>query len=157
MKNRWFWLVIFLLGTFLAAGIGGLFTETGPGSWYENLVKPSFQPPNSAFGPVWTVLFTLIAVSGWIVYMSPKSVERSRALRLWQIQFVLNVLWSILFFGIQMPFLAFIEIIIFWFIILIYMIVTWDFARSAAGLFIPYALWVAFASVLNLAIVLLNY
>lgn len=156
MKNRWFWLLIFVLVTFLAAGIGALFIEIGFGSWYENLVKPSFQPPKYVFGPVWIFIFVLIAISGWIVYIRPKSMERSRALRLWQIQLLLNVLWSILFFGFQTPLIALIEMIILWFIILIYMIVTWEFARSAAALFIPNSLWVAFASVLNFCILVLR-
>lgn len=156
MKNRWFWLVIFLLVTFLAAGIGGLFIETGANSWYEKLVKPYFQPPTSIIGFIWILLFALIAISGWIVYNSPKSMERSRALRLWQIQLALNILWPILFFGLKTPLFAFIEMIIFLFIILIYMIVTWDFACSATMLFIPYVSWIVFASVLNFGIVLLN-
>lgn len=154
--NRWILLIAFLLISFSIAGLGALLTDIGTGSWYSQLVKPSFQPPDFVFAPVWTALYALIAISGWIVYISVPSFERSRSLHLWWWQLALNLLWTILFFSLHSPLLAWIDIFVLLLIILSYMIVTTSFASPSAWLFVPYVCGVLFASFLNLAILILN-
>src|SRR5262249_15819923 len=92
--------------TGLAAMAGGRITSRGLGHWYESLRKPPFQPPVWAFGPIWTVLYGLIAISGWRVFGRPRSAGRRRALRLWATQLGLNGAWSWAFFGSRRPVLA---------------------------------------------------
>lgn len=144
-------LILFLV---LVVGGGlaiGFFTA--PGAWYAALAKPAFNPPNWIFAPVWTVLYVMIAVAGW------RSFERDRSgwpTKLWCAQLALNFLWSPVFFGMQRIGLALIVILLLLAGILAFLAVAWRQDRTAAWLFAPYAAWVAFASVLNGAIWLLN-
>lgn len=138
----------------LAGFIGSIFTTPSIPTWYASLIKPSFSPPNWIFGPVWTTLFALMGVS--LYFLWEKREKAKTALVLFSIQLVLNVLWSILFFGLKNPTLALIEIAILWIFILITALKSLKISKLASGLFIPYLLWVSFASFLNLQIVLLN-
>ena len=95
----------------LAAGLGSLFTMVSLGSWYTALAKPSWNPPSWVFGPVWTVLYAMMAVAGWLVWRRGGPGART-ALQLFTVQLVLNVGWSAVFFGLQMPGLAFAEILV---------------------------------------------
>lgn len=146
-------LVVFLLLTGLAGFIGAQF---GPGSWYVELNKPAWNPPNQLFGPVWTTLYVLIAVSGWRVWQRRKEAWTGPALSLWGAQLVVNAVWSWLFFGLHRPDLALLDILGLLLLIVAYICVCWRHDRIAAWLFLPYALWVGFATVLNATIWQMN-
>ena len=124
-----------------------------PDDFYAGLVKPFFNPPNVVFGPVWTVLYLMIAVAGWRVWrVAPKSI----AMLLWGLQMVLNWLWTPIFFMAHNITGALIVILFLLVTILLFIIRAPKHDKIAAWLFIPYALWVGFATILNAAIVILN-
>jgi translocator protein len=140
----------------LSAGfIGSFFTITSIGSWYSTLNKPIFNPPNWLFGPVWTFLYFLMGISLYLIWQN-KNKTKKTALTYFFIQLALNTLWSILFFGLQTPLLAFVEIIILWAAIFLTIRYSYKISKTAAYLLIPYLLWVSFAAILNLSIYLLN-
>ena len=145
-------LIPFIVLVAAASFIGAQF---GPGPWYMELQKPPWTPPNWLFAPVWTLLYIGIAVAGWLVWRARNSAS-STALTLWAIQLVLNGLWSWLFFGLRRPDLAFADIVALLIIICCFMATSAKISRLAAWLFVPYALWVGFASSLNFAIWRLN-
>ncbi len=142
-----------LLLTFFVAGVSTLFTIP---TWYATLHKPSFNPPNAIFGPVWTILYALMAAAAWLVWKQPGSTARTRALRLFYLQLTLNFAWSLLFFGQHRIGLALLDIALLWVAILATTVSFLGLRRLAGALLIPYLLWVAFASVLNLRIWQLN-
>ena len=144
----------FLALTAAAAAVGAL---VEPGSWYASIDKPDLTPPDAVFGPVWGVLYLMIAVAGWLLWQIRDTSPAARvALGLWLFQLFLNALWSGLFFGVHRLGLAFAEILVLWLAILATIAVAWR-ARPAAGmLLIPYFLWVGFAAWLNGTIWLLN-
>jgi tryptophan-rich sensory protein len=144
-------LVLFLvvvLGGGLLIGVATL-----PGAWYAALARPAFNPPNWLFGPVWSLLYVLIAVAGWRIR---QAAQAGVAKAFWTVQLVLNFLWSPIFFGAEMPGAALAVIIALLAAILGFIMTAWSRDRTAAWLFVPYAAWVAFAAVLNLSIVRLN-
>lgn len=126
---------------------------TAPGEWYAALAKPSFNPPNWLFGPVWTILYVMIAIAGWRVWQADRS---GMAMKLWWLQLVLNFLWSPSFFALQNITLALVIILALLLAILAFIATAWKTDRLAAWLFVPYAAWVAFASLLNGSIRALN-
>ncbi|WP_244147308.1 TspO/MBR family protein [Desulfonatronovibrio hydrogenovorans] len=136
-----------------AASMFGAFFRPGP--WYDELVKPALTPPGWIFTPVWMVLYLFMAVAGWLVWIQ-RPVLRQPAILLWAGQLVLNGLWSWLFFGLQSPGAAFVNILMLFLLILVFIRKARPLSRAASILFIPYALWVAFAAYLNLGLVLLN-
>ncbi len=145
----------------LAGVIGSFFTASSVSAWYPNLIKPKFNPPNWIFSPVWITLFVIMGISLYLIWIQkPKKGEeirkRKTGLNWFGIQLFLNALWSIIFFGLKNPLLAFIEIIILWLAILMTMISFYKISRPAAYLLIPYFLWVSFASALNFSIFYLN-
>lgn len=125
-----------------------------PGPWYDGLQKPPLNPPGWVFGPVWTVLYLAIAVAGWLVWRArPAS---SKPLALWGSQLVLNAAWSMLFFGLRLPGLALVDILLL-LVLLIATTVSFFRVRTLAGaLFVPYAAWVCFAAYLNAGLWFLN-
>lgn len=139
------------LGMSLGAMIfGGLFTSPAIRSgWYGLLQKPSFNPPSWVFGPVWTVLYILMAVSAWLVWEKADQAPVRLALSLFFVQLLLNVTWSILFFGMGRPDLAFGEILVLWALILAVTVLFYRVRPAAGLLMIPYLAWVSFAVVLN--------
>lgn len=143
----------YVLLCMLAGIIGALFTTTGEGSWYSNVVKPSFNPPNWIFGPVWTTLYIMMGIS---LYLALKNDADRKAKVFFGIQLALNTLWTLIFFGLEMPLFAFIEIVILWIFILLTMMSFYRFSKTAAYLLAPYILWVTFASLLTLSIYVLN-
>jgi len=148
-------LLIALAGAFLVAGIGGALTDTG--DWFRALNKPSWQPPDSVFGPVWTTLYALIAASAALAWYDARNgTERIRLVGLFIVNGILNVGWSLLFFHLQRPAWALAEIVILWFSIAFLIVFLWRFSRRAALLLVPYLAWVSFATALNAAIVRLN-
>jgi len=141
---------------FLALVVGGglaIGFLTAPGEWYAGLAKPSFNPPNWIFGPVWTALYVLIALAGW------RTFERDRSgwpMKLWWAQLALNFLWSPTFFAAQRIGLALAIVLLMLAAIVAFIVTSWRRDRVAAMAFVPYAAWVAFASILNAAILALN-
>ena len=126
---------------------------TAPGAWYADLTKPPFNPPNWIFGPVWTVLYVLIALAGWRTWERGRT---QRDMRLWWAQLGLNFLWSPVFFALQQPWPALVIIGALLAVIFGFIAGRWHADRVAALAFAPYAAWVAFASALNLSIAILN-
>lgn len=139
-----------------AGAIGSLFTTSAIRTWYTILNKPSFNPPNFVFAPVWTTIYILMAIAFYLV-LKEKSKDKNTAVILFLVQLVFNVIWSVLFFGFHNPLLALSEIIILWISILLTIIYFYKISKNASYFLIPYLLWVSFAAVLNLSIVFLNY
>src|SRR5512132_1651696 len=145
-------LLIFLAMVAATALIGSQF---GPGPWYIALQKPAWTPPSWVFAPVWSVLYVAIAVAGWLVWRS-KAVSVTKPILLWLLQLILNGLWSWLFFGLHRPILALIDILGLLATICFFIVSAGKISRTAAWLFVPYALWVGVATALNFAIWRLN-
>lgn len=148
----------FLAACFAVAGLGAVITtaQTAPGGWFDTLEKPFFSPPSWLFGPVWTILYFLIALSGWLVWRRSGFSGARVAMILYFGQLVLNFLWTVIFFGLQAPGLALIEILVLWGAILLTTLAFRPLSRLAAVLLLPYLAWVTFATVLNAAIWWLN-
>ncbi len=149
-------LIGFLALTFAVAGVGGWFTSQGLGEWYGSLGKPSFNPPSSVFGPVWTVLYALMAVAAWIVWRDAGFAGAGAALTLFFVQLALNLAWSGLFFALRSPGLALLDIVALWLAILATTVLFFQHSTWAGALMVPYLLWVSFASVLNAAVWRMN-
>jgi len=129
---------------------------TAPGGWYADLAKPTFTPPSWLFAPVWTILYISIAITGWRIFgWQPDSSSRIAA-RLWWTQLVLNYLWSPLFFSLHLIGTALAVLVLLLTTIVFLIVIAWPRDRLAALITIPYALWVAFAGILNGSIVALN-
>ncbi len=152
---QWIVLIGFLLAVAVIAGAGSLFTSTGVSTWYRQLIRPSWTPPDWLFGPVWTVLYIGMAVSVWLVWK--QRLPRSRwAIAVWLLQLLLNGAWSPIFFGAHSIGGGLITIVLLWLAILATVSVFWRVSRVAAILMLPYLAWVTFASVLNLALWKMN-
>ncbi len=154
--QRWLVLVGFLAVTFGVSAVGGIFTSMGMPDWYMGLEKPAFNPPSWVFGPVWTILYAMMAVAAWLVWRASGFQGARPALAMFFVQLALNLAWSGIFFGLQAPGWALVEIIILWAAILVTMILFFRHSTVAGWLMAPYLLWVTFAAVLNGAIWWLN-
>jgi benzodiazapine receptor len=135
------------------AYIGSLATQKGLYPWYAELPKASWAPPAWVFPPVWTVLYTLIAISGWLIYKQPKSKERDKALLFYFTQLFFNAIWSIIFFYFQQPIMALLDLCLIIVFLELTMKESWHVSKPATVLLIPYALWSVYALSLNGAIV----
>ncbi len=141
----------------LAGLIGAVFTSARIPTWYADLARPELAPPNWIFGPVWTALFLLMGIALFLVWKEGQRGEWvTGAFAIFGVQLVFNTLWSVLFFGLQSPGLALIEIGVLWLAILINIFAFYGVSRTAGVLLIPYLAWVSFASYLNYAIWTLN-
>ena len=150
-------LVISIIACFAAAGIGSLFTFKAIPNWYAGLKKPSYTPPNWAFGPVWTALYLLMGISVFLVWQKGLATNDALfAFILFWIQLVVNAVWSIVFFGKKSKGGGVITIIVLWLLILVTMITSFRVSDWAGALLIPYIMWVSIASYLNIGIWLLN-
>jgi len=149
-------LAVSIIVPLLVGFIGSFFTSKSVNSWYKTLNKPSFNPPNWLFAPVWTILFILIGLSFYLVWSANFGSSKWLAIGIFSLNLLLNLLWSLLFFGLGKFFFAFIEILILWIVILINTIVFYGISQLAGILLIPYLLWVSFASILNYYIYILN-
>lgn len=149
--RNYLWLAIFLVGVVGMGSAIGLLTQ--PGDWYAGLAKPGFNPPNWLFAPVWTLLYVMIAIAGWLVWLD---LPDSTAMRLWLVQVALNFLWSPVFFGLHSIGLALAIIVLLLAAILGFIAAAWRRKPAAAALFVPYAAWVGFATLLNASIWQLN-
>ncbi len=157
MQQQLMGLVICLVICFSAAGVGGLATAGSVNSdWFSELIKPEWNPPDWVFGPVWSILYLMMAISAWLVWRCPGSETAKWALSWFGFHLILNVMWSVLFFGLQRPGWAAIEIVLLWISILISIGLFYRDSKLAAGLLIPYLLWVSFATYLNITIWSLN-
>jgi tryptophan-rich sensory protein len=140
-----------------AGFLGALVTSTGPGSWYESLAKPAFNPPPWLFGPVWTLLYILMGISLFLVIMEWRKGRDIRfPIVLFAIQLILNTLWSFAFFALESLLAGLIVILTLWVFIVATMVAFFPVRKAATYLLIPYLLWVSFATVLNYAIYTLN-
>jgi tryptophan-rich sensory protein len=151
-----FALVIFVAICLFVGASGSAATASSVQDWYPQLAKPSWTPPGAVFGPVWTVLYVLMGVSAWMVWRDSAESERRRAITIFGIQLFLNAAWSYLFFGLRSPGWAAVEIVLLWCAIVATILVFFRISRLAAGLLVPYLLWVSFAAALNIQIWNLN-
>ena len=144
-------LAIFVVGV---VGVGILIGWlTPPGEWFEQLQKPWWNPPGAVFGPVWTILYVLIGIAGWRIFMDN---PRSTAMVLWFVQMALNFLWSPVWFGAEMPWLAFAIIVALWLATIACMFAANRHDKVAPWLFLPYICWVSFATLLCGTIAAMN-
>lgn len=141
----------------LAGLIGSWFTFSSIPTWYASLIRPELAPPNWVFGPVWTTLFLLMGVAVFLVWRQGfEKMNIKVALIIFAVQLVLNVFWSVLFFGLQNPGASLVEIFFLWLAILVNLVVFYKISRTAAWLLVPYLLWVSFAAFLNYSFWVLN-
>jgi tryptophan-rich sensory protein len=150
-------LIVSILASFAAGGIGSLFTFKAIPTWYASLKKPRYTPPNRAFGPVWTSLYILMGISVFLVWQKGLSTNGALlAFVLFWIQLAINALWSVIFFGLKSKGGGVITIIILWLLILATIVSFFRVTVWAGGLLIPYIVWVSIASYLNIGIWILN-
>jgi benzodiazapine receptor len=150
-------LILSIILCVVLGSVGSLFTIPAIPTWYAGLAKPAFNPPNWLFGPVWTTLFILMGISLYLVLEKGwKKKGVKHAVIIFFIQFSLNILWSLLFFGLRSIWLGLVDIIMLWALITLTIKRFYGISKTAAYLLAPYILWVTFASVLNLFIFLLN-
>ena len=144
--------ILFLALVTGAAFFGG---QWGAGVWYRSLSKPNWTPPNWLFPAVWTLLYALIAIAGWLVW-NLVHPSRPLLLTLWAAQLIFNALWSYIFFGRRDMRLALVDIVALWVVIAAFMVMAWPVNELAAILFMPYLLWVSYAIALNATIMMRN-
>lgn len=150
LKSSYLSLALFLAIVFAVAAVGSFFP---PDDWYAALWKPSWTPPGWLFGPVWTVLYLLIAIAGWMIF---SYTDLASAKFLWSVQLVLNALWSWFFFGLHEPWLALFDIVALTICIAALVIVLYPSRPVVSWLLLPYLAWVAYAATLNVGIVFGN-
>ncbi|WP_416900209.1 MAG: TspO/MBR family protein [Minwuia sp.] len=156
-RRRRPWLPVAVAGAaaLLVAILGGAATDVGP--WYQSLAKPDWQPPEWAFGPAWTLIYALTALSavaGWRGIR--KRWQREWMVGLFCLNGALNVFWSVLFFSLKRPDWALYEVLSLWASVLVLIVFLWPHRVSAAALLVPYLLWVSFAGWLNYTVVAMN-
>ena len=159
MEKKKVLLLILCIATCEVVGgvLGSIFTIPAIPGWYLHLNKPSFTPPSWLFGPVWTTLYLLMGISLFLVYTTRrKAAARNRAIILFAAQLLLNLLWSVVFFGFHSPFYGFVIIVLLWLAILATIIQSYFVRKSAAYVLIPYIIWVTVASLLNFYVLILN-
>lgn len=152
----WLMLAAFLAASFVVAAVGGMFTSAGMPDWYMSLEKPAFNPPSWVFGPAWTTLYIMMAVAAWLVWKRAGFGGATTALTLYFVQLALNLAWSGIFFALQSPGWALIEIVVLWLAIAATTRLFFRHSAAAGWLMVPYLAWVSFAAVLNAAIWQLN-
>lgn len=146
---QWLILVVFVVVCLGAAGLGAAWTNTSVATWYSTLAKPSWNPPNWVFGPVWTCLYLAMAVSAWLVWRQQGMVGARTPLLIFTGQLILNAAWSFIFFGLRNPGLALVDVVLLWLSILATILAFRRVSTWAAALLVPYLAWVSFATVLN--------
>lgn len=157
VKDNYWVLLLFIIISQSAGLLGTLFTFSAIPTWYQGLDKPFFSPPNFLFGPVWTLLYTFIGISAYLVWRKYRFDKKSLPFwRVFTIQLILNSLWSIIFFGLKFTGLALIEIMVMWYYITRTIIAGYKLDSWSAYLLYPYLAWVSFATLLNFAIWWLN-
>jgi tryptophan-rich sensory protein len=153
--SNWPVILVAAMAAFAVAAVGGMLTEIG--AWYHSLRFPAWKPPNLAFGPVWTVIFTLCVAAAVMAWVGAESrAARAGLVALFAVNAGLNILWNVLFFRWRRPDWALIETGALWLSILALILYVWPISPTASLLLAPYILWVSIAWALNLAIVRLN-
>jgi benzodiazapine receptor len=155
-KRRWVPLVLFVGSCLLVGGLGGYVTAPAIEGWYAGIQKPAWTPPDAVFGPVWSALYICMGVAGWLVWRGPVRPARSRALAIWGAQLLLNFIWTPLFFGLRSPALASADILLLWALIGAFILSARRLSPPAVVLFLPYWIWVSYATALTVAIWRLN-
>ena len=148
-------LIASLTVCFLAAAIGAS-ASLQAGSFYADLVRPDWAPPGSVFGPVWTVLYAMMAVAAWLIWPSRRTALARIALLLFALQLLANTAWSWLFFGWKQGALSFLDIVLLWVLVASTLALFWRIRRLAGLLLVPYLVWVSFAAMLNFSVWQLN-
>lgn len=157
-RFNFFALIISIAITLGVGVLGSMLTVPSVGTWYTTINKPSFNPPNWLFAPVWTSIFVLIGISAYLVWERRASIAHfPRTVAIYAIQLVLNVMWSFLFFYVHSIGMALFEIIVLLIVIIINARVFYKINKAAGLLFIPYILWVSFATFLTFSIFNLNH
>ena len=149
-------LAIFLLVVYAVSGLGALATGPAVTGWYSTIKKPNWTPPSWLFGPVWTLLYTLMAVAAWLVWRCRDNPRRASALWAFGLQLALNAVWSPLFFGLHRIDLGLIDIAALWLAILLTIFLFFRLRPAAGWLLVPYLLWCSYAAALNFALWRLN-
>ena len=149
VKKNWKVLVVSLLVVYAVAFVGSLFTSSETNSQWYLSIKPTITPPNFVFPIAWNILFFLIALSLYFSWTNAKKKQKMKIAFAFGINLLLNVLWSVLFFGLKKTNLAFFELILLWISILFMIFTTWKVNKQSAWLLVPYAFWVGFAGILN--------
>jgi len=146
------------LAVWIAAclAIGFIGSQFPPGQWFQELVKPSWNPPSSVFAPVWTTLYILMGISAWLVWKDRGFSGAGLQLSVFALQLIVNGLWSYLFFGLHSPMAAFVDIVVLWLLIITVVVLFWKVSPLAGVLLLPYFGWVSFAAVLNFTLWQLN-
>ncbi len=154
MKSKKFWipLIAFVLICLSVEVVGSLWTREAVSSWYSTLAKPSWTPPDSVFGPVWSVLYIMIAIAGTLFYRAKPSHKRSVVLLFYGLQLGLNFIWSFLFFALRSPILGLIDIALLCLCIIVTMVKGWGVRPLGTIFLLPYLLWVIYATALNAGI-----
>ncbi len=156
-KNNFLKLAISIGLPFLAGAIGSFFTSPAISGWYSELQKPAVNPPSWVFGPAWTLLYILMGIAAFLVWKRGWGKREVRvALYIFGFHLILNAGWSIIFFGLKNPGLAFAEIVVLWVMIVWMTLAFYKISKTAGYLLLPYLLWVSFAGYLNYSIWLLN-
>lgn len=150
-------LIVSVVGCELVGILGTPFTISAIPTWYARINKPFFAPPNSIFGPVWTILYFLMGVSFYLIWKQGWKKKKVRTAGMYFLaQLGLNFIWSPIFFGLRAPLLGLIVIVAMWTLIVMTMKKFYPLSKLAFYLLVPYLLWVSFATILNAAIVILN-
>jgi len=149
-------LVLFVAVCLAVSGAGAIFTAGSVRDWYPTLQKPAWTPPSWLFGPVWTILYLMMALAAWLVWQRREMAGVKGALGLFAFQLVLNAAWSPLFFGLKNPLAGLLDIVPLWAFILATLVSFWKISPAAGALLVPYWLWVSFATALNFAIWRMN-
>jgi translocator protein len=155
MKNKFLKLIMALVLTLGTGFIGSLFTNSQINSWYKTINKPTLVPPDYVFPIVWTTLFILMGISFYLILIN-NTKNKTTEINIFIVQLIINILWSVYFFTLHKPLIAFFVIIALWLLILANIIIFYKKSRLSAYLLIPYIVWVSFATYLNYAIVILN-
>ncbi|MCX7732701.1 MAG: tryptophan-rich sensory protein [candidate division WOR-3 bacterium] len=136
--------------------LGSMFTRQSVGNWFVTLKKPVFAPPNWLFAPAWALLYIMMGIAFYLIWQQGYSVKLRWALVVYGLQLILNLLWSLFFFGLRSPLLGLVDIVLLWILVIINTILFYHLRHAAGLLLIPYILWLTFALLLNLSIVILN-
>lgn len=144
---------VLFAGTAVAVAAVGSVATRGGQDWYDTLDKPSFTPPDAAFGIVWTILYALVAVAGWMAW---RAADSSRPTVAWAVQMALNLAWTSVFFGVEAPSAGLVVIVALLVAIVVNIAVARTFSAIAAALLVPYLLWVCFATALNVGVIVNN-
>ena len=154
LRNKYLTFILFFIITFSASLIGGLATVSFKEPWYSTLIKPSFNPPDWVFGPVWTILYLMMTIAIWL-YWHSKSKDMN-TVYIYFIHLVFNSAWSIVFFVYHNIFLALIVLLILISLILVLIVRFRRVKKMSSYLMVPYLLWTIFALILNVSILILN-